>query len=146
MDKLIFGFYIILFASLLRAFYIFQRKFFRTTYYSFFELVTGIPQNLSFTQVIFIRFLPPFLITFLAYKLVNPYLNYHFMLYSLIGLVAALINVIPALSDIVSYKGVNEDKLELKEKLSSIYVIYLLYILSFFLLSAGGAFVASEMS
>lgn len=137
---LVFLFYIFIFSLGLRYFYETQRKFFKKGYYSFYELITGLPPRLSFYQLFLIRFLPPFLTSFVAYQLLHRTFNYNFLPYSLIGAIPALMNTIPSLIDIKTYKGRNSDKLLLRDKISSLYLIYFLYFLSFVLISAAGAY------
>jgi hypothetical protein len=143
MHILIFTGLVIIFSFLLRGFYNFQRKFFVKSYYSFFELITGLPPNLTFYQLFFIKFIPPFLTTFAAYYLFNRIISLSFLWYSTIGVVASLMNTVPAIIDIKTYKGYDPDKNKLKKQLTSIYLIYFLYVTSFFLLSGLGAYFAS---
>lgn len=130
-------------SSILQSFYSFQRKFFSRTYYSFFELITGLPSGLSFYQLFFIKFIPPFLISFLSYYFFNRIIELNFLWYSLIGVFTSLINTIPAILDIKFYKGLDEGKIELRSRMSSLYLVYFQYIASFLLLSGLGAYFAS---
>jgi len=143
MNELIFILYILCFSFLLRFFYSLQRKVFKKNYYSFYELITGLPQNLSFNQLFTIRFLPPFLITFLAYFLLNNYFHYNFLVYSAVGVIASLTNIIPSIVDIKTYKGKDTNKLLIKSRINSLYVIYFFYFLSFLLISGLGAYFSS---
>lgn len=143
MQLLTFFVYLFIFSIILRYFYFFQRKIFEKSYYSFYELITGLPPRLSFSQLFLIRFLPPFLVTFFAYKILNYYFDYNFTYYSLIGAVAALVNIVPSIIEVKTYKGQNNDKLNLKKNVSSLYLIYFFYFISFVFISGLGGYVAS---
>ncbi len=144
MNFFLFTLCILGFSFILRIFYFLQRKIFKKSYYSFFELITGIPQHLSFYQVFLIRFLPPFVIAFFAHQILNKYFNYSFLYYAFIGVIASLINIVPAIISIATYNGDNQEKINLKEKRSSIYVIYFFYFISFILLSGIGAYFSAS--
>lgn len=143
---LLFTLAILFFSLLLRAFYVIQRKAFERSYYSFYELVTGIPPSLSIASLFFLRFLPPFLVGFIAFRILDGYFNYNFAYYSAIGAVAALVNLIPSLYNIDTYNGDDSAMVELKSKITSLYIIYFFYFLSFLFFSGLGAYLAATLS
>jgi len=126
----------------LNFFYKIQRTFFKRSYYAFYELITGLPSNLTFTQIFFIRFIPPFLISFLSYYFLNKFIEINFVWYALIGTFASLTTSIKSLIDIRFYKGTDTEKHRLRNKINSLYLIYFFYILSFVVLSGFGSYMA----
>lgn len=142
MDYLYFSAFVIVAGLILNLFYKIQRTFFKRSYYAFYELITGLPSNLTFTQIFFIRFIPPFSISFLSYYFFNKFIEINFIWYALIGAFASLITSIKSLVDIRFYKGTDNEKHRLRNKINSLYVIYFFYILSFVVLSGLGSYVA----
>jgi len=132
-------------ALLLRLFYELQRKLFIKSYYSFAELVIGLPDSLSLSQVFTLRFLPPFVVGFIAIKIVGSS-SPHFLYFSLIGVIAALINIIPAIINIQFSKLQRDDSILFYNNKPKIYFVYFIYLVSFALISALGAYVATTIS
>lgn len=127
----------------LRIYYNVQRKLFKRIYYSFYELVTGIPKDLSYTDLILLRFLPPMFISAIVYfifKIPNIYF------YSLIGAVGSLVNIIPATAFILKYKGDNEEIMIIREGWKKLLLIYMVYFISFTAFSYFGALFAMNFN
>lgn len=138
---IIFFFLISIFALILRLFYLIQRKLFVSMYYSFSELVTGLPTGLNWTSIFLIRFLPPFVVGVFAYVILHSYFQTNIIYYALIGGISAFINIYPELLDVVSSKG----RKVKRAQIAPILLIYLLYLSAFSLLSLLGAYFASGL-
>lgn len=134
-----------IFAGLLRVIYVLHRKVFKKGYYSFYELITGLPNDLTLAQLIFIRFIPPFIVGFVAFMSLQSHFNYDYSLYSIIGVLAALTNIVPAVIKIRLDRGDNVEVNQLKAKFAELCVVYVMYLLSFALLTGLGAYLASKL-
>lgn len=141
-STLLFLIILILLSAVLKLFYIIQRKLFMRSYYSISEILVGLPKSLTWSQAFLVRFLPPVIIGYIAYILLNNIFPRPLFYYSVIGGFFMFVGVIRVLTD-------KERKMELKEyriPLHKVVIMYFLYFVSFALASFWGALMASIFS